>query len=272
MIAHILLAVSVVALIGFYIVVNKKRMEQYRPALGMAGIAVVLCGGFSIFQSATSTGVNRESKLDKDQYSMQLSYQHLGSILKQSYPDANTMTFIRPDDFAAFKSKDRVPTPGQSIKVGLGRSLAAEEVLDVPRSEWEGRPRLSNGWYANKWTVEQMDANCKDWSVFADIVIGTFGQPSQFEKSAYWKPLERDPTAAVPVTRAKLIFVFPRGAGMVKALEAGAVEAVVAAKPSYNLMTSPKPSSPKDAFESRFILITKDNLKDVLAEHPKLIR
>jgi hypothetical protein len=272
MVAHLLLIISVVALIGLWIAVKRKKMEQLRPALGIAGIAVLLSGGFSIVSSATSTMVNRETKLDKEQHSRHLAYQHLGSLLKKAYPDANIMTFIRPDDQAAYQSKARVPTPGQSIKIGLGGSLAAEEVLDVPRSEWEGRPRLTDSWYANKWTYQQLDASSKEWSTFADYIICAFGQPNQFDKSDYWKPVEVDKTAAVPVTRAKLIFVAPRGAGIIKALEEGAIEAVVASKASYNPMDGGNPATPKEAFEMRYVLITKANMKEVLAENPKIIK
>ena len=96
------------------------------------------------------------------------------------------------------------------------------------------------------------------------IVVTTIGLPNDAGNMNLWKEFEKNPKRCP-----KLVFLNGEVSRMAPLVKNGLVEAIVYYKPNADY-DKPAPPDLKEAFDIRYLLITKSNIDQIIKEYPKI--
>ena len=252
----IMYAILAVAAIGAIVGWSnaKKGVAWGQPMTIVCAIIAICIGGYLSWSNSFGGGQNKSAQAREIEYQKVMTRQ-LGNYLKDKF--AGKKAIIIKDPY----SKEDSP-----LMVGLNEGLAgALNIVDTIYPEPpkpKGDPEMEmmdpmETWYT-KAVLEKMMKG-KD----ADIIITTIGLPMGVGCAG------KDFNANC-LKGKKVIFaggsIYEHG----RAFAAGCIAAAVTYKPNAEYDEKPVPKDQQAAFDKRFLLVTAENFKEVMSQHPDI--
>ncbi len=254
----IIIAVMVVALIGMILCVKKQNVNaQAKPASIGLLIVVIICAVMFMFggESGNTSMLNNENAFRKSAAYI------LGQKLAQLSPKAKVLYFV----FEKSEGNDVVDKiTFEGFKEGCGSAITDIKIVSPPNPNASNPEGMIDDY---KQILSAKDFN----AILAankgyDLIVTTIGLPSDLENMKIW-----DQFFNTPKTCPKLALLNSSIPNMAALIEEDLLMAVVNFSPKANF-DIPVPSNMQEAFNLRYFLTTKSNVKQMKKKYPRFFK
>ena len=246
--------VMVAALIGMIICSKKQKTNPGAQPVAIALLIVVIISGIymlyknGIFGSSNATMIESENHFYASQGYM------VGKFIAKNIPGAKVLVIENTD----FEKNKREQGFLEALKKGMGKNdvkAVALQLLNKPK-----RPKGMPEDMPMMPMMEMMTSKDFDATIAANpscnVIISVIGLPNDASRMKLWSMSK--------AKRPKLILIGGGMGGSIKlgaAISQGAISAVVTISPKAKFDDEGAPSDFKEAFDKRYILIDKSNVK-----------
>ena len=227
-----------------------------RPLAGFGTIAAI---AIAIFRLAGPMLASPERKV-------QASYEYaamqcVGEYLTElAYAGPTGILFI--EEPATPVNESILPERRKWLVAGAKDAFAIELVRspDIPLDRVD---RINLQHMSKYWTTKEFDSFVKEGAAQCGIIISMVGLPANPNKIRFWRQRKRP----------KFIVFNQRLNGLQKSIEQGKITAAVITHPENPIDTkAPVPQDYREAFDSRYLLIDKKNVKEVAKKYPWIFK
>ncbi len=254
----IMYAILAVAAIGAIVGWSnaKKGVAWGQPMTIVCAIIAICIGGYLSWSNSFGGGQNKSAQAREIEYQKVMTRQ-LGNYLKDKFAGKKAIIIKDP-----YSKEDSPPMVG--LNEGLAGALNIVDTIYPEPPKPKGDPEMEmmdpmETWYTSKVLDKMLKG--KD----ADLIITTIGLPIGVGCSG--KDFN------VPCLKGKKV-VFAGGSIYEhgRAFAAGCIAAAVTYKPNAEYDEKPVPKDQQAAFDKRFLLVTAENYKEVMSQHPDIFQ
>ena len=249
----VFVALMVAGLIGIIVCQKKQKTNPNAQTIAFLFLILILVGaGGTLYETGIFGGDREMEQIMGNEITFaKARSQVLAEYAGQKWNGQTAVILVEPGNEKNQIAKAGLETMEAALKkAGLNVTV---DTLNIPQSE-EGEPAMLNAKIYNEAFAKNKAAN-----VFVLMASLPF-DPQEVSKLDCWK---FDPKKArVIVTNAEIANLKP-------AIAKGLVGAAIASKSGYD-PEKPAPKDYKAAFDARYILITPENLKEVIAKRGDL--
>ena len=231
---------------------NTKGVGWGRPVAGLFGVLALASAIFAIFVSIKGPSMANKGLQEKENVYQRIAMKTIGAELARTCPGAKALLLLTPTHEY---NKTRQEATIAGLTEGFQGKLAITEKEEVG---------------GNAEMVMEQFLSAKDFDGFikrypnCNLIISLIGLPYDYAEMKFWK-MEKD--------RPKLVTTAVNLADeqIQEAIADGKLNVVLSSNPNnpYNFK-DPVPANEKDAFDKRFILITPENIEQMVKDYPKL--
>ena len=251
--------IMAVAFIGMIFCAKKQHVNSIaKPAAVGLLLLVVICA-ISIMVHNMGDGDTSELIANEMVFSKASTYV-LGKKLAELSPGGKVLYIVGSLD----NPSERQTSMIESFKEGCGAGMDIKVVApDIKKPEGEAAYPGADSFMFDVIKAKDFNkllARNKGYN----IIVTTIGLPSDAGNIALWKEFEKNPKKCP-----KLVFVNGEISKLAPLVKNGLVEAIVYYKPGADYEKPPPPDL-KEAFDIRYLLITKSNIDQIIKQYPKI--
>ncbi|MCH2175956.1 MAG: hypothetical protein MK193_09535 [Lentisphaeria bacterium] len=264
--------VIMVALIGLMIWANGKYKTKGamwgKPVAALSGIIVIIMA-FSNILSGGGSQIDTDKYLDKEARYQHTAYKFLGQEIAKQMPGAKIL-MIKEKDHLDAEGKPNVVTKAKmdGFKEGLGSDVEIKYTKEISVPEPENP---EDGGFQDLYqifTAKMFDDILTSYDGY-DAIFMMIDLPYDYKESTYWDPstwedLEQKQPKLLLSQASYINDILPGFSGKDPIIKV----AMIGSGKKYQ-WREPYPSDDKVAFDSRWILLTPDNVQNVVSENPK---
>lgn len=255
----ILIVVMVAAFIGMIVCAKKQKTNPKAKSLAvLCLVVVVICAGKFLIDSGALGGMSKEMKDALASYERfsEASAQAAGEFVSQNFKGQKAI-IVAAGGSAFEKQPNKLANYVKKYIKGVNVA-----VKGLPYTPKENDPGMGEEYMNAKYFNQLFDDN-KDVKVFI-LTISLPFDPAQLSKLSIWNKKGEQ----------KLVLINADIHFLGKEIENGNVAAAIVMRPDLKQADFEKnaPSDLKKAFEARYLLISKKNLKEITAKHRSLFK
>ena len=259
MLLYILMIASAVGMFYANIEYRRKGVVWGRPVAGVLGAITLGLALFKIYSVINQPNRIRETIIarEKDYFYSTMSF--LGDYLATNFSGHRVLLISNPVVESNREQQEEMmnrleATMGEKLNI-LARRSPLKLDVDAVLDESEGTEAEGLVFTADSFDLMQsMHPEC-------NLIVSLIGLPRDYKNMKFW--------SMNPLERPKLVVMFGDTYELKNAITMGYIAAII----TYNRAYRPKiddviPPDYKEAFNKRFILITKDNVDEIVQEFP----
>ncbi len=181
----------------------------------------------------------------------------LGRYLNRRYPGQKALIICQP----GFHKNERTEKIIKFLAKGLGgknrivaEAIKIEPSMDIPGSEGKVLP-LEEIMTATDFEKIVASHPC------SSIIISLIGIPQDKEKLVFWNNKNKH-----------FALFYSNLPGEAKNIKSGRIIAAVSFKPNIKFTDDPVPADPQKAFDTRYLLVTPENISEIKKNYPNLFK
>ncbi|MDD5728045.1 MAG: hypothetical protein PHV59_05720 [Victivallales bacterium] len=238
------------ALVGMIICSKKQKTNPGAQPIAIALlIVVIISGGFILYKKNVFGNSNR-GIIEAEKHFYAAQGYVIGKFVKDNMPGAKVLLIENRNYEKSDREQQFIDAFKKSVNAADLKVVSLQPPADpnVPEDDMGMMGITSKNF--DKIISENPSCN---------VIVAVTGLPYDANRMEFWRMAEGK--------RPKLVLANGIGGGSIKlakAIEQGAVSAVVVVSPKANFETEDAPSDFEDAFKERYILVTKANRKENL--------
>ena len=260
MIFNIVLGIVMFAsMIGMIFCAKRQHVNSLaQPASVVLLIVIVLCALTFIIHNTQGPDINAIRANDLT-FKKAKTYV-LGKKIAELNPQGKVLFVVASTTITNPTQKAMIEGFKEGAGSGLSKVLVVAPPVKIPK---DSRDELVDDPMLIEEMVTAKDFN-KMLSLYKgyNIVVTTIGLPDDVENLTIWAEFDKNPKKSH-----KLAFVSGDTSKFAPLVKLGLVQAIVHYKKGVNYETPP-PADLGKAFDLRYMLITKDNIDQVIKDHP----
>jgi len=243
--------IMAVAFVGMIICAKKQYLNAVaKPAAILLLVVVVICA-VTILVHNTGNGDASTLLANEMQYEKASTYM-LGKEIAKMHPGAKVLLIVD-----AIKEKNmRQKAMIEGFKEGCSSSISEVKVV-APEVKRQPGPEMMQ--VATADSFNKLLAKNKGYKV----IFTTIGLPYDAANLKIFKEFDKNPRKCP-----KLALTGGSSLQLAPLIQAGLLEVIVAYRPDAKFNDDNIPEKMEDLFNERYILVTKQNLKDVKKKYP----
>jgi hypothetical protein len=258
---YVVMILTVCVMIWANMQYKTKGAPWGRPLAGLCGVIALLLAVSAMVLHVIGPRMGQGKLREKEEQYQYIAHKFLGQEIATRHKGAKIL-MIRYSPPGTGPGVGRNSAIMSGLKDGMGTavSIEREEMLrpqmDMTEMDMMDDPR-------GMLTAEKFDQIMED-NPDCTVVLSLVGLPYNIQEMKYWKKIEDE--EEVP----KLVLVNAHVYELKKAIKFGFISIVLQNKPTRYDWEAAVPKDEKEAFDGRFILITKDSVDELATTYPNL--
>jgi hypothetical protein len=242
--------VMFLAFVGMIYCARKQKIYANAQSMAVKLFIVVLACGITILTLTFASNETARLIANEMKFARAASFV-MGEELAKKYPNATALVVV--DEY--YEKSKRQKEMVEGLKEGINGkiNIAAIDYVKVPPPEGMTNPEeIEMMPMMERMRAEHFDELIKEHKD-CNLVISLVGLPYDVGEMEIWRMDESD--------RPKMALLFADVHNLGRAIWAGYLTALTY-RPGVKFTEDPAPDDPREAYKKRYVILTKDNVKD----------